>query len=162
MPRARGRRTSRSIGSARAPTLWRQHLISGSVTTGQTISDLSPPAQTTTARPVKLLRAIIAPQLNVANVGDTVYMGTTVVTADALAANAVPDADADPAHPWHWWDTFTMFGNSTSYSKVIEQIFIKTARRLLPNYRYVLVINGDSANSGAVNFDLKLRLLWQL
>ena len=158
MPNKQKRRTSRSIGS-RAPTLWRQHLISGSVTTGQAQADLSPPAQTTTARPVKLLHSIIEIQQSSIFSDVTAYYGTTVVTADALTALALPDADADPAHPWHWWEALI---SPLTIESLTKSLLIKTARIIRPNFRYIIVINGDSGNGGAVNFDIKLRLLWQL
>ena len=133
-------------------------MISGSVTTGQSVTDLSPPAQTTTARPVKLLRTLAEITTESGIDDETIYFGTTVITADALSALAVPDADADPSHPWHWWEAIVLYDGI----KVIKEVLVRTARIVLPNFRYTLVVNGDSGNSGAVNFDVKLRLLWQL
>ena len=132
-------------------------MISGSVTTGQAITNLSPVAQTTTARPVKLLQARV--DIMAGSVaGNGFYLGTTVVTADALTALAVPDADADPGQGWHWWES--IFAHDSA--KMLRELVIRTARIIRPDFRYILVIDGDSANGGTVNFDIKLRLLWQL
>ena len=153
------RRTSRStVSRARPPTLWRQHLISGSVTTGQSNANLSPVAQTTTARPIKLLRSIVEITCESGIDDETIYFGTTLVTVDALTALTFPDTDADPGHPWHWWETVQLYDGI----KVIKELLVRTARIVRPDFRYVIVIDGDNNNSGAVNFDVKLRLLWQL
>ena len=129
------------------------------MTTGQTITDLSPPAQTTTARPVKLLIARIEPTITASVADDIVYFGTTVVTRDAEAANAVPDPDGDPAHGWHWWDAFPV---ASITIPIVKEILLKTQRIIKPDFRYVMVIHGDGGNGGTISFDVKLRLLWQL
>ena len=140
--------------------LWRQHLISGSVITGQTISNLSPPVQTTVARPVTLVRAIIEANASISSSADhTVFFGTTVISADALTALAAPDADAAPGQPWHWWDAIHLPFNTINH---LRQFDIRSARIVRPDFRFVLVINGESNNSVSVNVDVKLRLLWKL
>ena len=91
--------------------------------------------------------------------GNLAYFATTVVTADALTALAVPDADSDPAHPWHWWESLAVPNLQEVVRKVLD---IRTGRIVLPNFRYVLVIDGDSVNPGSYEFEIKMRLLWQL
>ena len=158
------RRTSnrtgrRTVSRGRRPTFWRQHLVTGSVTAGgQSPLDLTP-VDVEDYRPVTLRRMIGNIHLSTGFTDELGYVGFTIAGLDAVSSTSLPDPSGDPSHPWYYWTAMQLSEPNVTREKEFD---IRTSRIVKPNFRFMFIIDGDSSNSGALSFDVSLRLLWQL
>jgi len=93
-----------------------------------------------------------------------VDIGIVVVTADALAAGAVPDPVSDFTTDWYFWkhlDQHLPSNNAESFNQGVIEWDIRTARKLRGGYRLALVID-KGASIFVLNFSFGMRGLWTI
>jgi len=88
-------------------------------------------------------------------------LGVTLVSADALAAGAVPDPQTDLQQSWYYWTRIraqmAIDDNNISLSREFD---IRTSRRIRSDQRLILVFEAG-ALAGTIGVSVSARLLWR-
>jgi len=96
--------------------------------------------------------------------GNTVQQlatGISVVTADALAALALPDPIGDVATDWYYWTAAAAIMGAAAQTNPVEiDADIRTSRVLRGGYRLVLSTESPASNDVDTNVSLAIRALW--
>ncbi len=168
-------RRSRSYGSsnrrtARRQTTWENLIIQHPHGTlgEQIITDITPePMRTDLVGRATIVRCILKLILQ-KDTGSTsatlqqIGLGISVVTNDAFAALAVPDAMSDFGQDWYYWTVLQGVFAASAGPQPEVLADIRTARLLRSGYKLVLNSQSLSLNDLDTNLSIVGRLLWKL